>query len=61
MKTNLKTFPIDTCTSIPYHKWKIDFEAELLEYIGFIDRARSHSPSIEMKIKYNIYKELLGK
>lgn len=63
MKTNLQTFPkkFDR-VYIPaeIEKWKLDFEEELRDYIDFIDRAkRTHPLSIEMKIRYEIYKELL--
>jgi len=46
---------------IKNEKWFKDLEAELREYIGFIDRVkRIRSFSIEMKIKYEIYKEFLN-
>lgn len=35
-------------------------EKPLREYINFIDNARSHAPSTEMKVKYKVYKEWLG-
>ena len=35
-------------------------EAELRGYINFVDNIRSHAPSVEMKIKYDVYKEILG-
>lgn len=40
-------------------QWKDQMVAQLEAYIQFIDSARSHSPSVEMKIKYEIYKEIL--
>ena len=36
-----------------------NFREELQKYIDFIDKARTHSPSVEMKVKYEVYKEIL--
>ena len=44
---------------MPLQQKSEDFEKELRDYIAFIDNARSHAPSKEMKIKYEIYKEFL--